>query len=251
MKTPYDEPAIDVDYPADFGPAVDFTFAYQPIVDIRTRDSIAYEALVRGPGNQSAFHIFSQVKPENLYIFDRECRVYAIALAARLGLACDLNLNLLPKSLYSAKDNILSTIEAAHQNNIALERIVLEVTEGEVIGDQSRFNELVNEYRSMGLRVAIDDFGAGYSGLNLLADFQPEQLKLDKELVRGIPGRGPRQAIVRAIVQVCCDLGIDLIAEGVEDADEYTWLCDEGVHLFQGYFFARPGFECLPAAQFP
>jgi EAL domain-containing protein (putative c-di-GMP-specific phosphodiesterase class I) len=109
---------------------------------------------------------------------------------------------------------------------------------------------MVELCKSVGIKMAIDDFGAGYSGLNLLADFQPDQLKLDKELIRNIASRGPRQAIVRALIQICRDLGIELVAEGVETASEYQWLAGEGIFLFQGYFFARPGFECLPVVAF-
>jgi len=71
------------------------------------------------------------------------------------------------------------------------------------------------------------------------------------QLVRDIAGNGPRQAIVRAVVQACVDLGIDVVAEGVESLAEYHWFRDEGVELFQGYLFARPGFECLPPAHLP
>ena len=99
--------------------------------------------------------------------------------------------------------------------------------------------------------MAIDDFGAGYSGLNLLTDFQPDQIKLDMKLIRGIEHHGPRQAIVHAIDQVCRDLGIDVIAEGVETAEEYAWLANEGVQLFQGYLFAKPAFESFPPVHYP
>jgi EAL domain-containing protein (putative c-di-GMP-specific phosphodiesterase class I) len=99
--------------------------------------------------------------------------------------------------------------------------------------------------------VAIDDFGAGYSGLNLLADFQPDQIKLDMKLVRGIERHGPRQAIVRAIDQACQDLGIDVIAEGVETVEEYAWLANQGIKLFQGYLFAKPAFESFPPVHYP
>ena len=85
---------------------------------------------------------------------------------------------------------------------------------------------------------------------NLLADFQPDQIKLDKELIKDIPSRGPRQVIVRALIQVCKDLGIDLVAEGVESNEEFQWLASEGIWLFQGYLFSRPGFECLPSARY-
>jgi EAL domain-containing protein (putative c-di-GMP-specific phosphodiesterase class I) len=128
---------------------------------------------------------------------------------------------------------------------------VIEVTEGEVIVDTAHFAELINEYRALGMKFAIDDFGAGYSGLNLLVNFQPDQIKLDMFLVRGIDGHGPRQAIVRAIDQVCFDLGIDVIAEGVETIAEYEWLADQGVRLFQGYLFAKPGFESFPLIHYP
>jgi len=70
-------------------------------------------------------------------------------------------------------------------------------------------------------------------------------------LMRGIESNGPRQAIVRAIASVCVDLGIDLMAEGVETLDEFQWLKDEGIRLFQGYLFAKPGFASLPPAEFP
>jgi len=111
--------------------------------------------------------------------------------------------------------------------------------------------KLSGSYRGLGLLMAIDDFGAGYSGLNLLADFQPDQIKLDMKLIRGIEWHGPRQAIVRAINQICLDLGIDVIAEGVETELEYAWLASQGIHLFQGYLFAKPGFESFPKVYYP
>jgi len=232
-------------------PDPNFTFAFQPIVDVNAREVISYEALIRGPGNESAYQILKQVPAERLLIFDQKARVEAIVLATRLGIDCNLNLNFIPQNLHSSTTSILSTLEAANRSHLAIERIVLEVTEGEIIADQTRFADHINEYRGLGLKVAIDDFGAGYSGLNLLANFQPDQIKLDLTLVRGIESHGPRQAIVRAIGQVCSDLGIDVIAEGVESGAEYTWLAAEGVRLFQGYLFAKPAFESFPLVHYP
>jgi EAL domain-containing protein (putative c-di-GMP-specific phosphodiesterase class I) len=87
--------------------------------------------------------------------------------------------------------------------------------------------------------------------LNLLAEFQPDIVKLDMGLVRGIDSHGPRQAIVRAISQVCVDLGIDFVIEGVETVDEFAWFSDLGAHLFQGYLFAKPMFEGMPLFGIP
>ncbi|MGA2553000.1 MAG: EAL domain-containing protein, partial [Burkholderiaceae bacterium] len=78
-----------------------------------------------------------------------------------------------------------------------------------------------------------------------------DQVKVDMRLVRGIESHGPRQAIVRAIAQICEDLGIDVIAEGVETLEEYQWFLDHGVRLFQGYLLAKPAFEALPDVNYP
>jgi EAL domain-containing protein (putative c-di-GMP-specific phosphodiesterase class I) len=232
-------------------PDPNFTFAFQPIVDTKAREVLSYEALIRGPSNQPAYQILHQVPGDRMHLFDEKARTEAISLATRLGITCDLNLNFLPRSLYASTTAVLSTIEAANRNRLPISRIVLEVTEGEVIVDTAHFAELINEYRGLGVKLAIDDFGAGYSGLNLLVNFQPDQIKLDMFLVRGIDGHGPRQAIVRAIDQVCGDLGIDVIAEGVETIEEHEWLANHGVRLFQGYLFAKPGFESFPPVHYP
>jgi EAL domain-containing protein (putative c-di-GMP-specific phosphodiesterase class I) len=229
----------------------EFTFAFQPIVDAVARKTVSYEALVRGCANESPFMVFQQIETGRMHSFDASCRVAAVELACRLGISCDLNLNFLPQGLFLAERALLSTIEASNRNHFALDRITLEVTEGEVIEDQVHFAHLLDEYRGMGIKLSIDDFGAGHSGLNLLADFQPDQLKLDMKLVRNIASKGARQSIVRAIIGVCRDLGIDLIAEGIETVDEYAWFADHGVRLFQGYLFAKPGFECLPVPFYP
>lgn len=228
-----------------------FTFAFQPIVNADTREVVSYEALIRGALNEGASEILSKVPADRLYLFDQVARVQAISLAKQLGITCNLNLNFFPLSLYASAESILSTVRAATKNHLPINHVVLEVVEGEVIGDQGRFADLFNEYRSLGVKVAIDDFGAGYSGLNLLSNFQPDQIKLDMGLLYGIESHSPRQSIVRAILQVCRDLEIDVIAEGVETVGQYAWLVNAGVKLFQGYLFARPAFESFPLVHYP
>lgn len=119
-----------------------------------------------------------------------------------------------------------------------------------MIVDVQSFRAAIAKYREADVRIAIDDFGAGYSGLNMLADFQPDIVKLDLKLVRNIDSHGPRQAIVRAVTQCCADLGIDLIAEGVESIAEYRFLKRAGIQMFQGYLFAKPVFQQLPLVAF-
>ena len=102
------------------------------------------------------------------------------------------------------------------------------------------------EYKKHGLRVAIDDFGAGHSGLSLLSVFQPDLIKIDRALIQNLHERPTSRSIVRSIVQVCKELGITVIAEGIEMEQEMQVLCDMGISRMQGFFFARPAFEALP-----
>ncbi len=183
-----------------------------------------------------------------IHQFDEEGRLVAVQMAADLEIDCFLSLNFLPRSLQVSPSAVLSTLRAADQHGVGADRIILEVSEGEAIDDTRGF---VSRVKDLGCRIAIDDFGAGYSGLNLLADFQPDLIKIDMNLVRDIVNCGPRQAIVRAIIQACKELDIDVVAEGVETTDEFHWFEDQGVRLFQGFLFAKAQFESLPAARFP
>jgi EAL domain-containing protein (putative c-di-GMP-specific phosphodiesterase class I) len=228
-----------------------FSFAYQPIIDAQARCAFGYEALVRGPAGEPASFVLSRLQGNALHVFDRDARIAAIQLASRLGLQSLLSLNFMPGSLHSLPDAVDAMLDAAANAGMPVRQLLLEVTEGEIVHDVRDFADRVNAYRASGLRLAIDDFGAGYSGLNLLAEFQPDAIKLDLALVRGIDASGPRQAIVRAVIQVCDDLGIEVIAEGIETLAEFAWLRGRGVRLFQGHLFGRPTFESLAEPLWP
>ncbi|MDE2120658.1 MAG: EAL domain-containing protein, partial [Betaproteobacteria bacterium] len=116
------------------------------------------------------------------------------------------------------------------------------------IEDGPWFAEILREYKRQGFLTAIDDFGAGYAGLRLLADFQPDLIKLDMDLVRHVDQQRPRQAIARAVIRMAEQMGIRLVVEGVESAGERDFFLHEGVSLFQGYLFSRPVFRGLAQA---
>lgn len=221
----------------------DFSMAFQPIVDARTGAAMAHEALVRGLSGEGAGTILTRVNASNRYRFDQACRVKAIELAARRGLDVQLNINFLPNAVYQPESCIAVTLEAAETFGIPHDRICLEIVESERIDDHQHVIGIIQEYKRQGLVTAIDDFGAGYAGLNLLADFQPDILKLDMALTRDIDADKRRRVITRSIVSAAADLDIRVIAEGVETVDEYLCLRDLGIDLFQGYLFARPKFE--------
>ncbi len=225
---------------------MDFTMAFQPIVDIAAGDVWAHEALVRGPEGQGAGWVLGQVTDANRYAFDQSCRIKAIELAASLPMDdARLSINFLPNAVYKAETCIRATLAAARRTGFPTDRIIFEVTENERVVDHDHLKSIFTEYKRQGFLTAIDDFGSGYSGLNLLAEFQPDIIKLDMELTRGIDADRARRSIVKAILAVCDDLAIIPIAEGIETADEARTLRDLGVTLMQGYLFARPAFRSV------
>lgn len=224
----------------------DFTMAFQPIIDISSRRIYAYEALVRGLDNEPAGKVFEHVNDSNRYRFDQSCRVKAVKLAAQLGMDTYLSINFMPNAVYRPELCIRTTLAAAEAYNFPVERIIFEFTEGEKVDDHAHVREIVDYYQKCGFKTAIDDFGAGYAGLNFLAEMRTDIIKLDMALIRDIDQDRVRQSIVKGILQVCNDLGITVIAEGIESPEEMATLQDFGVDLFQGYHFARPAFEALP-----
>ncbi|MFO1317997.1 MAG: EAL domain-containing protein [Burkholderiales bacterium] len=224
-----------------------FTMAFQPIVNVTTAEVFAYEALVRGPNNESAASVISSVAEPDRYGFDQECRLRAVRLASRLGLDTTLSINFMPNAMHRPETCIRATLDMARELDFPAHRLMFEVVESERVRDRSHLKCIFREYKRLGFLTAIDDFGAGFSGLQLLADFQPDVLKLDMQLTRDIDADHARRAIVGAVMRMSHDLGIRVIAEGVERLGECRALRDLGVELMQGYLFAHPAFEALAA----
>ncbi|GGD09166.1 diguanylate phosphodiesterase [Aureimonas glaciei] len=233
------------------GKELDFTFsmAFQPIYDVAVERVWGYEALIRGTAGEGAYQVLSQVQPEQKYLFDQSCRVKAIELASRLfprGNGLKLSINFMPNAVYEPAACLRATLSAARTFDFPRQAMMFEFTEAEEIVDTDHLRKIIAEYRRQGFITALDDFGAGYAGLGLLADFQPDLLKIDMKIIRGVDTDRARQAIVRAIVGVARELGITVLAEGIETEAEFLVLKAAGIALFQGYYFARPAFEALP-----
>jgi EAL domain-containing protein (putative c-di-GMP-specific phosphodiesterase class I) len=228
----------------------DFTMAFQPIVDLARGKIWGYEALVRGTAGESAGSILSQVTNETLYKFDQACRVRAIELAGRLLPLDDdtmLSINFMPNAVYEPAACIRASLEAARRVGLRQERLMFEFTEDERFTDTAHMARIVAEYKRQGFLTALDDFGAGYAGLNLLANFQTDLIKIDMALIRGIDADPVRQAIVAGIVGIARALNQRVIAEGVETDGEIMMLRAAGIGLFQGYRLAKPQIEHFPS----
>ena len=227
----------------------DISMAFQPIVDIVTELPFAYEALVRGPAGESAASVLAQVTDQNRYAFDQKCRIRAIELATAAGILdgpAKLSINFLPNAVYSPAACIQLTLATAKAVGLPTSRLIFEFTENEKMADPAHIAHIVESYKGMGFGTALDDFGAGHAGLNLLARFQPDIIKLDMDLVRGIDADMPRRMIVDAVLRLASAMGITVIAEGIETDAELDTLAGLGVRYIQGYIFARPMLARFP-----
>lgn len=224
-------------------PSIGFEFAFQPIVSFKKQSVFAHEALARGPGGESADSVINQLTLLNRHRFDQECRSRAIEQAAALDMRESLSINFIPNAVANPRACIQRTLRSATECGFDLSRLIFEVTESEKVVDPETLVRIFREYRKLGIKTAIDDFGAGYAGLNLLARFQPDIVKIDIDLVRDVDANRTKQVIIENIVSLCDKLGIEPLAEGVETFDERDFLASVGIDLMQGFLFARPTFK--------
>lgn len=228
------------------------SFAFQPIVDPFMQQIVSWEALIRTPEGDSPAAYFQTLPRDALYEADLKSKQVALSMASALGLHTQtLSLNLLPMTLVNvpnAVDFLLTVIEA---NGFVPEQIVVEFTESEAISRFDEFTHSVRQLKSAGISVTIDHFGAGFAGLQLLAQFQPDRIKINRDLIANVHKSGPRQAIVQAIIKCCASLEIQFCAVGVELAEEWMWLESAGISQFQGHLFASPRLGGIPAVAWP
>jgi EAL domain-containing protein (putative c-di-GMP-specific phosphodiesterase class I) len=229
----------------------DIDMAFQPIFDAARDRMLGYEALVRGPNGESAFSVLSQVTDANRYKFDQLCRVRAIEKAAQNFDRDDLmlSINFMPNAVYEPSACIRATLAASKKTGFDCARIMFEFTENEPMRDSVHVGRILAAYREFGFLTALDDFGAGYAGLGLLAKFQPDLIKIDMEILRGIDAHVSRQVIVNGIVDIAQKLGIQVLAEGVETIAEFQTLAAMGIRLYQGYYFGRPQLDGLSSTR--
>jgi EAL domain-containing protein (putative c-di-GMP-specific phosphodiesterase class I) len=223
----------------------DFSFAFQPIVDAERQEIVSFEALVRGARGEASSQVFAHVPRSQLHRFDQVCREKAIHLAASLNIRTRLNLNFVANSSRHTRRSIRSTLEASHEEGFPVDNLVFEVSEAERIHHYARVGQAFKSYGGRQFRTAIDDFGTGFSGLRMLAEYQPDYVKLDRNLIADVHMTRVKQILLRGMLGICRELSMEPIAEGVEKAGEYHWLRQAGVRLFQGFYFSKPVFEAL------
>lgn len=213
--------------------------AVQPIVRASSGEIFAYEALMRTPSE------LLRSPPEVLDVAEQLGRVWDVGRAVRARAASLIRawhhsallfVNLHPADLSDPElhDDTAPLAEAS-------QTVVFEITERTSIERVEHASEGVERLRRRGMRIAVDDLGSGYSGLNSIARLEPEFVKIDMALVRGLDTDKRRQKLVTSMTAVCHDLGIQVVAEGIETMPERVACSDAGVDFLQGYLIARPG----------
>lgn len=212
------------------------TMVYQPIVELRSRRIVGLEALAR-------FHALP-LRPPNEWFAEAvqlELGVQLELMAIRNAMAglaqipqdAYLSVNCSPRAAMSPE---LVTVLGGHAT-----RMVVEITEHEAIEDYAELATTLGDLRGLGLRVAIDDAGAGFASLRHTLLLRPDIVKVDTSLTRDIDGDRAKRALTSALVSFSDEMGIDIIAEGIETAEELETLVSLGVPFGQGFFLGKPG----------
>jgi EAL domain-containing protein (putative c-di-GMP-specific phosphodiesterase class I) len=223
-----------------FGSAMEsFWIAYQPIVSWSRREIFGYEALLRS--RESALPnpgavLDAAERLDKLPQLGRAIRARVAQSAASVPGRALLFVNLHTQDLLD--ENLFD--QESPLAKVA-GKVVLEITERASLHTVRDVLARIARLRSMGFRIAVDDLGAGYAGLTSFAQLEPEVVKLDMSLVRDIHAQPTKQTLVRTMIAMCRELRMQVVAEGIETADERDAIAEAGCDLLQGYLFAKPG----------
>lgn len=216
---------------------------YQPVVDLVERKVIGLEALTRVPQGRfsNPEHLFKVAAENNtLWSLERLCREKALQGLPALADNELLFLNIEPDSIHDPQLLEPSFLRRLEESGLTPRRIVLEMTEHTAVSDFGAVRRTLQEFRKMGFRLAMDDVGSGYSGLQAIAEISPDYIKVDMTLVRNLDTHPIKRELISTIRRFTDTTGITLVAEGVETHEELASLIDAGVRCAQGFLFARP-----------
>ena len=229
------------------------TTVFQPIYDVSTSSVMGYEALTRGPEGHnlhSPLVMFSTAEQVGLLSeLELLCRKLAIKRFAELKLSGNLFLNVSPHTIEQSSHPHGETLNLVKYYGLDPNKIVIEVTEKFEAEDPSLLKESLAHYRNFGFKIAIDDLGTGHSGLRQWAELRPDIVKIDRYFISGCQDNIVKRELLRTIFELGRSTGVEIIAEGIEQSDEYLVLSNLGMKFAQGYLLAKPQGE--PSREFP
>ena len=244
----HEQPAIE----AEDDDNEPYTFGFQPVIDPSSRKIISYEAKMRASDGQSPLKFFAGLQRDEIYHIDLVSKQKALRMASHLQLHnSTLILRLLPMTLVKNPDAVSFLIQAIEENGFVPQQIIISISEDSVVNEDEAFTREVMKLKKSGVRLAIDNFGAGMAGLLLLTRTQPEVVIVDGDMLRDVHKNGPKQAINQSIIKICHSLEIQVIASGITQVEEWSWLRLAGIKAFQGDLFAKVSPRKLPIINWP
>lgn len=214
------------------------SMVYQPIVDINHKRIAGYEALARFRDELSTAGPDQWFRDAHLAGLGVELELYAIETALRIMPQLDKTLDI---AVNASPETILDPrLAELFERTASTDRVVLEITEHAAVERYEAIAQCLKPYREHGLKIAVDDAGAGYASFRHILNLNPDRIKLDMSLTRDIDADPARRALAAALIHFSAETGSTLVAEGVETAAELATLKELGVNKAQGYFLGRP-----------
>jgi len=215
-----------------------------PVFRLDGLDVVGYEALARGPKDdefECPDKLFKVAYDSDLVLrLERLCRRKALEAAKKLPDGRLLFLNIEPESVTDPQLHDMTLANLLTKVDLIPQRIVLEITERSAIVDFASFRATLEYLRALGFAVAVDDAGAGYGSLQCIVEVKPEWLKIDISLIRDIDTDKARQGLVSSLVTYAEQVGVGVVAEGIETVEELKTVRDLGVEYGQGFLFTLP-----------
>jgi EAL domain-containing protein (putative c-di-GMP-specific phosphodiesterase class I) len=217
---------------------------YQAIFRMQEGTVMGFEALSRGPrgsGLELAKDLFKAAEDNGLKVeLDRLCRKRALLSSGRIPSNVKLFVNTLPATMRDPQFRGKPLIDSLEKAQVEAKRVVIEITEHDVIENHDMFRETMAYFTDLGMSFAVDDVGAGYSGLDTIAQLRPQYLKIDINLVRSLDSKPMNVSMVKALVAIGHNIGAEVLAEGIQREEEAQILRALGVDYGQGYLLAFP-----------
>lgn len=224
---------------------------YQPILDFEHKRIIGYEALNRGPKGEfeNPDYLFRVAYENNaVWALDRLCRIQALSGIGMLDPSHSIFINVEPHTVEDPHFFTKETLSIMTNAGITPQQVVFELTERRVVEDFDHFKKILLTFKKSGFKVAIDDLGTGYSGLQMLSELLPDYIdyiKIDMSLIRNISSHNYKQEIISFVLRITQNISTSVIVEGIESTDELKTILRLGVKFAQGFLFAPPS-KALP-----
>ncbi|PKR79334.1 EAL domain-containing protein [Halalkalibacillus sediminis] len=222
----------------------------QPIFNIQKNELYGYESLIRTTAQTvSPGQLFKFADDAGLHSFlDQRARKLAIQKKAEeIGPGYYCFINFLPSSIYNPDFCLQHTFSIVEEYGVKENELVFEVVETEEIDDTNHLKEILYKYQTSGMRVALDDLGAGFNNLEKLSELEPDIIKIDRAYIDDCANNQEKQSFISQAIELGKKLGIVTLAEGIETKEELEWLTSQGVDLAQGYYLGRPAKDPIHA----